>query len=118
MARVRHAVAARKRRKKVLKQAKGYVGGRRKLLRTAKETVRKAKAYSYRDRKVKKRIFRSLWTVRINAACRAHGIKYSEFINALKKAKIEIDRKILAELAVNNKAAFNKLISVVKKEVK
>ena len=116
MARVRHAVAARRRKKKVFKKAKGYVGGRRKLYRTAKETERRAKAYSYKHRKTKKRIFRSLWIARINAGCRAHGIKYSEFISGLKKAKIELDRKSLAELAVSGKATFNKLISIAKEQ--
>ncbi|MFH0732851.1 MAG: 50S ribosomal protein L20 [Candidatus Omnitrophota bacterium] len=118
MAKVKHAVAARRRRKKVFKRAKGFVGGRRKLLRTAKETIRRAKVYAYRDRKVKKRMFRSLWIVRINAACRAHGMKYSEFISGLKKANILLDRKSLAELAVNNKSVFNKLVSTVKENTK
>ena len=114
MAKVKHAVASKRRRKKILKQAKGYVGGRGKLYRTAKETVRRALAYSYRDRKVKKRDFRSLWIVRINAACRGHGIKYSEFIPGLKKAGIALDRKSLADLAVNSKTAFKKLVGIVK----
>lgn len=118
MVRVRHAVASKRRKKKILKQAKGYVGGRRKLYRTAKETVRRAKAYAYRDRKVKKRKFRSLWIARINAACRAHGIKYSEFMAGLKKAGVALDRKSLAELAVNSKSTFNKLISTVKETAK
>ena len=114
MSRVKHVVAGRRRRRKVLKQAKGYIGGRRKLHRTAKETVKRAKVYAYRDRKVRKREFRSLWIVRLNAACRQHGIKYSEFIAALKKAKIALDRKALADLAVSNKGAFNKIISTIK----
>ncbi|MBN1406084.1 MAG: 50S ribosomal protein L20 [Candidatus Omnitrophica bacterium] len=116
MARVKHVVAGLRRRKKLLKLAKGYVGGRSKLYRTAKETVRRAKAYAYRDRKARKRDFRSLWILRINAACRASGIKYSEFISGLKKAKVVLDRKSLADLAVNNKTAFKKLISLVKKQ--
>jgi len=116
MARVKHAVAARKRRKKVLKQVKGYVGGRRKLYRTAKETVRRAKAYAYKHRKLKKRDFRNLWIARINAACRASGIKYSEFIPGLKKAKITLNRKVLAELAVNHKTVFKKLVGIAKGE--
>lgn len=118
MSRVKHAVAARKRRKKIFKRAKGYVGGRRKLLRTAKETTRRAQAYAYRDRKTKKRTFRRLWIARINAACRAHGMKYSEFIAGLKKAHIRLDRKILADLAVNSKGTFNKILSAVKEKTK
>ena len=114
MARVRHAVAARRRRKKIFKKAKGYVGGRRKLYRTAKETVRRAEAHSYRDRKAKKRTFRQLWIARINAACRANGVKYSEFIAGLKKAGVSLDRKALAELAVSGKSAFKKLVSMAK----
>lgn len=118
MARVKHAVASRRRRKKILKQAKGYIGGRSKLYRTAKETVRRAKAFAYRDRKVKKRNFRALWIIRINAACRAQGMKYSEFIAGLKKAKIALDRKSLAELALSGKSAFKKLLGIAKGEVK
>ena len=114
MARVKHVVSSKKRRKKVLKAAKGYRGGRSKLLRTAKETVMRAEAYSTRDRKVKKRDFRALWIIRINAACKINGIKYSEFISGLKKAKIELDRKILAELAVSHKTAFKKLVELAK----
>lgn len=118
MVRVRHAVASKRRKKKILKLAKGYVGGRRKLYRTAKETVRRAAAYSYRDRKVKKREFRSLWIARINAACRGYGIKYSEFIAGLRKAEITLDRKSLAELAISGKTAFKKLVNIVKEEGK
>ncbi|MFC1808073.1 50S ribosomal protein L20 [Candidatus Omnitrophota bacterium] len=114
MPRVKHAVSSRKRRKRVLKKAKGYVGGRRKLLRTAKETVVRAQAYAYRDRKVKKRTFRSLWITRINAACKIHSIKYSELIDGLKKAKITLSRKVLAELAVSHKTIFKKLVDIVK----
>ncbi len=118
MVRVRHAVASKKRKKKVFKAAKGFVGSRRKLLRTAKETVRRAKAYSYIHRKLKKREFRRLWIARINAASRTHGMKYSEFMSGLKKANITLDRKSLAELAVSSKAAFNKLVSIVKNGTK
>jgi len=114
MARVKHGVATRARHKKTLKQAKGYVGGRSKLYRTAKETVMRAEAYATRDRKVKKRTYRGLWITRVNAACKACGIKYSEFMNGLKKAKIALDRKSLAELAVSNKTAFKKLVETVK----
>jgi len=114
MARVKHRVSTKKKKKRVLKAAKGFRGGRSKLYRTAKETVMRAEAYSYRDRKVKKRTFRALWITRINAACKINGIGYSRFINGLLKAKIKLDRKILAELAVSNKAAFKKLVEIVK----
>ncbi|MFH1577490.1 MAG: 50S ribosomal protein L20 [Candidatus Omnitrophota bacterium] len=116
MVRVKHSPASRKRRKKVLKSAKGYYGDRSKQHQQAKRTVARAKVYAYRDRRVKKREFRRLWIVRINAACREAGIKYSQFINGLKKAKIELDRKILADLAVRDPAAFGKLIEIVKGE--
>ena len=115
MARVKHAPASRRRRKKILKMAKGQYGARGRLYRTAKESVARALAYSYRDRKVRKRDFRSLWITRINAACRAHAISYSKFINGLKKAKAAIDRKMLADIAVNDKAGFGKLVEVSKK---
>ncbi|MFH1645831.1 MAG: 50S ribosomal protein L20 [Candidatus Omnitrophota bacterium] len=116
MAKVKHAVASRQRRKKVFKAAKGYVGGRSKLFRTAKETVMRALAYSYRDRKVKKRDFRSLWIARINIACRNNGITYGRFINGLKKANVLLDRKILSNLAVYNKTVFKKLVALVSQE--
>jgi len=112
--RVRHQVAARKRRKKILKKAKGYYGGRRKLYRTAKETVQRAMAYSYRDRRNKKRDFRSLWIVRINAACRLLGLSYSRFMNGLKKSGVAIDRKNLAEIAVKDPQTFAQLAQMVK----
>jgi len=114
MARVKHGVASKKKRKKVLKAAKGYVGGRSKLYRTAKETLMRAEAYAYRDRKLKKRTFRSLWIARINAACKANGLTYGRFMNALKRAKIELDRKVLADIAVSHKAAFKRLIELAK----
>ena len=114
MPRAVHRVSSKNRKKKVLKAAKGYRGGRSKLYRTAKETALRAGAYAYRDRKVKKRSFRSLWIVRINAACRAHGVKYSEFIKVLDTEKIGLNRKMLAELAVSNKTAFKKLLDIVK----
>ncbi len=104
--------ASRRRRKKVLKRAKGFFSGRRKLYRTAKETVVRAMAFATRDRKQKKRHFRALWNIRINAACRQYGTTYSRFISALKKAKIELDRKSLAELAVKDTAAFKKLVEL------
>jgi large subunit ribosomal protein L20 len=114
MARVTHGVSSRKRRKRALKAAKGYRGGRGKLYRTAKETVARARAYSYRDRKVKKRDFRSLWITRINAACKINGIKYSEFIDGLAKARVLINRKVLAELAVSHKTVFKKLVDIAR----
>ena len=110
MPRATNAPASRKRRKKVLKQAKGFFSGRRKLFRTANETVNKGMAYATRDRKLRKREFRRLWNVRINAACRVNGINYSRFIAALKKAHIELDRKSLAELAATDKEAFTKVV--------
>lgn len=106
MARVKRGVTARARHKKILEAAKGYYNARRKVFRVAKQAVIKAGQYAYRDRKAKKREFRALWIVRINAAARLNGLSYSRLINGLKKANIAIDRKILAELAVYNKAAF------------
>ncbi|NQT90553.1 MAG: 50S ribosomal protein L20 [Candidatus Omnitrophica bacterium] len=118
MVRVKHRVASKKRKKRTLKAAKGYWGGRSKLLRTAKETVLRADAYAYIGRKLKKRSMRALWIARINAACRAHGIKYAEFIDGLKKAKVDLDRKVLADLAVSHKTAFKKLIDLAKPKKK
>ena len=109
MPRAKGGAKTRQRRKKVLKQAKGNFGGRRKLYRTAKETVLRAGAFAYRDRRQKKRLARSLWIVRINAACREVGVSYSVFMNGLRKAGILLDRKILAELAMNDPGAFAKL---------
>ena len=106
MPRVKRGFKARQRRNKVLKLAKGYVGGRRKLFRPATETVDRAMAYAYRDRKQKKRDFRGLWIVRINAAAHEHGLSYSRFIGGLKKAGVGLDRKVLAELAVSDPAGF------------
>ncbi|NNK34032.1 MAG: 50S ribosomal protein L20 [Xanthomonadales bacterium] len=105
MARVKRGVQARARHKKVLKEAKGYYGARRKVYRVAKQAVTKAGQYSYRDRRQRKRQFRSLWIVRINAAARELGLSYSRFIDGLNKAEIEVDRKVLADLAVHDKAA-------------
>lgn len=110
MARVKRGVQARRRHKKVLKAAKGYYGARSRVYRVAAQAVVKAGQYAYRDRRQKKREFRNLWVVRINAAARVHGVSYSVFINGLKKASIDIDRKILAELAVNDPNAFASLI--------
>lgn len=106
MARTTNSVASRRRRKKVLKAARGYRGGRSKLYRTADDAVHRALAYAYRDRRQKKRNFRSLWIVRINAAARLNGLSYSSLINGLKKADIAVDRKVLANLAVTDAAAF------------
>lgn len=114
MTRVRRGSKRKDRRKKILKLAKGYFGGRSKLHRTAKESVERALAFSYRDRRRKKRDFRSLWIVRINAAARLHDLKYSTFMNGLKQAGIELDRKVLAELAVSNPEAFAELATKAK----
>jgi large subunit ribosomal protein L20 len=102
-------VVARRRHRKVLNRAKGYYGARRKVFRVAKQAVIKAGQYSYRDRRQRKRDFRSLWIARINAAARENGLSYSRFINGLKRAEVEIDRKVLADLAVHDKAAFRAL---------
>jgi large subunit ribosomal protein L20 len=115
MAKVKHSPARRKRKKKLLKQAKGYYGDRSKQYQQAKRTVVRALVYAYRDRRVKKRDFRRLWIARINAACRVSGIKYSQFIDGLTKAKIGLDRKMLADLAVRDSQAFNKLVEITKK---
>jgi large subunit ribosomal protein L20 len=115
MPRVKKAVKSRERRKKVLKMASGYRGGRGRLLRTAKETVDRALKFAYRDRRVRKRTFRSLWIMRINAAAREHGLSYSRFMDGLKKAEIALDRKSLAELAVSNADAFAKLAELAKR---
>ena len=106
MARVKRGVTAHAKHKKVLKAAKGYYGRRKNTIRVAKQAVEKAMQYQYRDRKVKKRTFRSLWIQRINAAVREHGLTYGRFIDGLNKAGIEIDRKVLADLAVNDANAF------------
>jgi large subunit ribosomal protein L20 len=106
MARVKRGVIARRRHKKVLKQAKGYYGARSRVFRVAKQAVIKAGQYAYRDRRQRKRQFRALWIARINAEARVNGLSYSKFINGLKKANVEIDRKVLADIAVYDKAAF------------
>ena len=106
MSRVKRGVTAHARHKKVLKKAKGYYGARSRVYRVAKQAVIKAGQYAYRDRRQKKRDFRGLWIVRINAAARECGLNYSRLINGLKQAEIEIDRKVLADLAVHDKAAF------------
>ena len=114
MARVKRAVQAHARHKKVLKEAKGYYGARRKVFRVAKQAVIKAGQYSYRDRRQRKRMFRRLWIVRINAAARECGLSYSRFMDGLNKADIEIDRKILADMAVHDRAAFGVLAEKAK----
>ena len=114
MARVKGAMHTRKRRKKILKLAKGYRGAKSKLFKTANQAVMKSLTYAYRDRKQKKRNFRQLWIARINAAARMNGISYSRFMNGLKKNGIEINRKMLAEIAVSDPAAFAKLVEKVK----
>lgn len=109
MARVKRGVIARRRHKKVLARAKGYYNARRKVFRVANQAVIKAGQYAYRDRRTRKRDFRRLWITRINAAAREFGLSYSRFMNGLKKAEIAIDRKVLADLAVHDKAAFGEL---------
>jgi len=103
--------------KRLFKAAKGYVGGRRKLYRTAKETVDRARVFAYRDRRRRKRDFRRLWIVRISAACRAREFTYSRFIQGLKAAEIELDRKMLADLAVTDAGAFDKLVEMARAKV-
>ena len=114
MPRVKRGVTARARHKKVLDQAKGYRGRRKNVFRIAKEAVMKAGQYAYRDRRQRKRQFRALWIVRINAATRELGMTYSAFINGLKKAAIDMDRKVLADLAVFDKPAFSKIVERAK----
>ena len=109
MARVKRGVQAKARHKKVLKQAKGFRGARSRTYKVAKQAVMRAGQYAYRDRRVKKRVFRSLWIVRINAAARENGLTYSKLIAGLKKANIDLDRKILASIAVNDKEAFSQI---------
>ena len=114
MPRVKRGVTARARHKKVLARASGFRGRRNAVYRIAKEAVMKAGQYAYRDRRVKKREFRALWIARINAAVREQGMSYSAFMNGLKKAAIDIDRKVLADLAVHDKAAFTKIAEQAK----
>ncbi len=110
MSRVKRGVTAHARHKKVLKAAKGYYGRRKNTIRVAKQAVEKAGQYAYRDRKAKKRNFRSLWIQRINAATRQHGMTYGRFIDGLSKAGIEVDRKVLSDLAINQPEAFKALV--------
>jgi len=117
MPRVKRGVTARARHKKILALAKGYRGRRKNVYRVAKQAVMKAGQYAYRDRRTRKRVFRSLWIARINAAARSHGVTYSRFMAGLKKAQIDMDRKVLAELAVNDPAAFGSIVDKVKAQL-
>ena len=114
MARVKRGVQAKARHKKVLKQAKGFRGARSRTYKVAKQAVMRAGQYAYRDRRVKKRVFRSLWIVRINAAARENGLTYSKLIAGLKKANIDLDRKVLASIAVNDKEALSQIAEQAK----
>ena len=117
MPRVKRGVTARARHKKILALAKGYRGRRKNVFRIAKQAVMKAGQYAYRDRRTRKRVFRALWIARINAAARGMGITYSKFMAGMKKAAIDIDRKMLAELAVNDPAAFGSIVDKVKAQL-
>ena len=117
MARIKRGVTAVKKRRKIMKRAKGYFGAKSKLYRTANEAVMKSLAYAYIGRRLKKRDFRRLWIARINAAARINGISYSRMIDGLKKAGVAVDRKVLADLAVNDAAAFAKLAEIAKSAV-
>ena len=114
MARVKRGVVARRKHKKVLKQAKGYYGARSRVFRVAKQAVTKAGQYAYRDRRAKKRVFRGLWITRINAQARENGMTYSQLIAGLKKANIEVDRRVLADLAVFDNPAFSAIVDQAK----
>ena len=117
MARVKRGVTARARHKKILKKAKGYYGARSRVFRAAKQQVIKSGQYAYRDRRVKKREFRALWIQRINAAANEHGLSYSRFIHGLSQAGIELDRKVLADIAVHDKPAFAQLAAQAKAQI-
>jgi len=117
MTRIKRGVIKKKKHSKVLKQTRGYYGSHSRSYRLAKEELLKSLSYSYRDRKVKKRTFRSLWITRINAAARANGVSYNEFINGLKLANVDINRKMLSDIAVNDPLAFTKLAEIAKKQV-
>ena len=114
MAKVKHSVATRRRKKRLLKNARGFWGDRSKQYQQARRALMHAWAYAYRDRKNRKRRFRSLWISRINAACRQAGITYSRFMNGLKKSKVSLDRKILADVAVMDAAVFKRLVEIAK----
>ena len=114
MARVKHSASTRARKKRVLKRAKGFYGDRSRRYRLAKETVDRAMRFATRDRKVKKRTIRGLWIIRINAACRENGLTYSKLMNGLKKAKVALDRKVLADIAVADPKTFSKIAEIAK----
>ena len=114
MPRVKRGVTSKRRHNRILRQAKGYYGGRNNLVKTAREAVEKGWKYAYRDRKQRKRVFRALWIARINAAAREHGLSYSRFMNGLKQANVEIDRKVLAQLAISDPKAFGDLAELAK----
>lgn len=114
MAKAKHSVATRRRKKRVLKKAKGFWGDRSKQYQQARRALMHALVYAYRDRRVKKRTFRRLWISRVNAACRQEGITYANFMSGLKKAKVGLDRKVLADLAVKDSAAFKQLVEIAK----
>jgi len=117
MSRARGAPSSRRRRKKILKAAKGYRGARSKLIRTATEAVHRAGQYAYRDRRARKGDMRRLWIVRINAGARMHGLSYSRFMHGLKEANVEVDRRMLAEMAVNDAEGFAKLATIAKDQL-
>jgi large subunit ribosomal protein L20 len=117
MARARRSYDSRRRRKKILKAAKGNYGGRRKLLTVARHTIEKGRTYAFRDRRARKRDFRRLWIIRINAAAREHGLSYSRLVNGLKRADVELDRSVLAELALTDPAAFAGLAALAKEHL-
>jgi large subunit ribosomal protein L20 len=117
MPRTKHGVPSKSRKKKILKRAKGYFGSRHRLYRTAREAVNRALVYAYRDRRARKRDFRKLWVTRINAAARLNGMSYSRLIDGLKKSNIEINRKMLAELAINDAQGFTKLAEIAKESL-
>jgi large subunit ribosomal protein L20 len=117
MPRTKHGVPSKSRKKKILKRAKGYFGSRHRLYRTAREAVNRALMYAYRDRRARKRDFRKLWVTRINAAARLNGMSYSRLIDGLKKSNIEINRKVLAELAINDAEGFTKLAEIAKESL-
>jgi large subunit ribosomal protein L20 len=114
MPRVKRGVTARARHKKILALAKGYRGRRKNVYRVAKQAVMKAGQYAYRDRRTRKRVFRALWIARINAGARSHGVTYSRFIAGLKKLSIDLDRKVLSDMAINDPAAFGAIVAKVK----
>ncbi|MFQ5823692.1 MAG: 50S ribosomal protein L20 [bacterium] len=116
MPRAKYSVPSHRRKKKILKQAKGYWGGKSNLIKTAKESVEKALQYSYRDRRQRKRVFRKLWIARINAAIRQNGMNYSSFMNGLKRNNVQINRKILADMAVHDPEALKNLVQIAQNE--